>query len=600
MELINDIIKSISSSPGVYQFKDDNGHIIYIGKAKDLRKRVSSYFNKKKFENNKTKVLVKKIADIKTIKVESEMDALLLENVLIKKHQPKYNVQLKDDKTYPWICVKNEPFPRINYTRKVIKDGSKYFGPYHSVTLVKYIINFLNNTFHLRNCSHELKKWIPGDKKYKSEVEYYIGNCKGCCQGEVQEEDYNQRISSAIHVLKGNISNLVKELKKEMKVLSVKFKYEEAQLIKNTIKELENYQAKSAVVSSTITNVDVFSIEEDQSHAFVNYLKVVNGAICQSRMIEIKKKLEEDKNGLLEMVVVDVLQAAPEEIKELILPFKLESKFKHKVSIPQKGDRKKLLDLSQRNAYLYMKEKHKNESVKNPEKHTERILKTIKEDLKLNEIPERMECFDNSNFQGNEPVAACVVFNNAKPAKKEYRHYNIKTVVGPDDFASMEEVVYRRYKRLIDEEKPLPQLIVLDGGKGQLSSAIKSLESLGIKGKVAVIAIAKKLEEIFYPGDKYPLYLDKKSETLRVIQHMRNEAHRFGIKHHRSKRIKSTLQSELTSIKGVGPKTMIHLIKKYKSIKSIKTLTLEELANEIGSSKAKIIFENIIKKEGNK
>ncbi len=585
------MIRSISSSPGVYQFKDANGDIIYIGKAKDLKKRVSSYFNKNKFENNKTKVLVKKIYDIKTIKVESEMDALLLENVLIKKHQPKYNVQLKDDKTYPWICIKNEPFPRINYTRKVTKDGSKYFGPYHSVSLVKYIISFLNDTFHIRHCSHDLKKGAPGDKKYRSEVEYYIGNCKGCCQGEVDELEYNNRINAAMHVLKGNIFNLVRELKKEMKSLSAIFKYEEAQLIKNTIKDLENYQAKSAVVSSTITNVDVFSIEEDQTHAFVNYIKVVNGAICQSRMIEIKKKLEENKSNLLEMVIADVIQASAHSFKELVLPFKLESEFSQKVSVPQKGDRKKLLELSYRNAYLYMKEKHKNESVKNPKKHIERILITIKNDLKLKVLPEHMECFDNSNFQGKEPVAACVVFKNAKPYKKEYRHYNIKTVKGPDDFASMEEVVFRRYKRLLEENKPLPQLIVLDGGKGQLSSALKSLDSLGIRGKVAVIAIAKKLEEIFYPDDRLPLYLDKKSETLKVIQHMRNEAHRFGINHHRSKRIKSTLQSELTNIKGIGPKTMTVLIKKFKTLNKIKELTLVELKKTVGNSKAILIFD---------
>ena len=596
MDFINDIIKSISSSPGVYQFKDEKGDIIYIGKAKNLKKRVSSYFNKNKFDSNKTKVLVKKIVDIKTIKVESEMDALLLENVLIKKHQPKYNVQLKDDKTYPWICIKNEPFSRINYTRKVLKDGSKYFGPYHSVNLVKYIINFLNNTFQLRNCSHDLKKTNSGNAKYKSEVEYYIGNCKGCCQGEVTEDEYKNRIDAAIHVLKGNVNDLVKELRKEMKLLSLDFKYEEAQLIKNTVSELENYQAKSAVVSSTISNVDVFSIEEDHSYAFVNYLKVVNGAICQSRMIEIKKKLEEQQSSLLEMVIADVLQNAPEEFKELILPFELDVTYNYKVTIPQKGDKKKLLDLSQKNAYLYMKEKHKNEAIKNPEKHTERILNTIKEDLKLKDLPERMECFDNSNFQGKEPVSACVVFVNAKPAKKEYRHYNIKTVKGPDDFASMEEVVFRRYKRLIEEKKPLPQLIVLDGGKGQLSSAMKSIKSLGLKNKVAVISIAKKLEEIYYPGDQYPLYLDKKSETLKIIQYMRNEAHRFGIKHHRSKRIKSTLQSELTNIKGIGPKSMSRLIKKYKTIKNIGLLSIADLEKTVGKHKAVVIFKHFHEK----
>ncbi len=592
MEYLINIIKSISNSPGVYQFFDENKTIIYIGKAKNLKNRVASYFNKVQFENNKTKVLIKNIRDIKTIKVESEMDALLLENVLIKKHLPKYNIQLKDDKTYPWICIKNEPFPRISYTRNISKDGSKYFGPYHSVTLVKYIINFLNETFGIRNCAHKLNVKEVRNTQFESAVEYYIGNCKGCCQGEISKEDYDKRLVGASRVLKGNVAELIKELKKEMKACSKVYKYEEAQKLKNTIKELENYQSKSAVVNSTIKNVDVFSVEEDNTHAYINFIKVVNGSICQSRMIEIKKKLGENKILLLEMAIADVLQNSIEETKELILPFHLEAKVDYKITVPLKGDKKKLLDLSVRNAYLYMKEKHKNEAIKSPETHTQRILETIKNELRLPAFPVHMECFDNSNLQGSNPVAACVVFNNAKPFKREYRHYNIKSVTGPDDYASMEEVVFRRYSRLLKEGKSLPQLIVLDGGKGQLSSAVKSIELLGIKGKVAVISIAKKLEEIYFPGDQLPLYLDKKSETLKVIQLMRNEAHRFGIQHHRSRRIKATLKSQLTEIKGVGPQTQQLLMKKFKTIKAIKKLNLLDLEKVIGTSKAQLIFDN--------
>ena len=590
MSDLHSIVKSLSKSPGVYQFLDSSNTIIYIGKAKNLKNRVSSYFNKVQFENRKTKLLVSKIVDIRTIKVDSEMDALLLENALVKKYQPKYNVQLKDDKTYPWICIKNEPFPRISTTRRVIKDGSKYFGPYPSVKIVRQIINLLIENFKIRNCSHDLIKGKFSQQELKNSVEYYIGNCKGCCQGEVSVEEYDERIKAVSRVLKGNVSGVIRELKQQMRTASEKFLYEQAQQFKLKISALEKHQAKSAVVSASISNVDVFSIVEDEHHGYINYIKVIEGAINQSRMIEVKKKLNEDKIELLEKAIADVIQQSELSIKELILPFEINIPTTLKVTVPERGEKRELVAISQKNAFYYMKEKQRKEALKNPQVSADRILKTIQKDLRLKDIPFHMECFDNSNFQGSEPVAACVVFKNAKPSKKEYRHFNIKTVVGPDDFSSMEEVVFRRYKRLLEENKSLPQLIILDGGKGQLSSAVKSLKKLDLIGKVAVVSIAKKLEEIFFPGDKLPLFIDKKSESLKVIQQMRNEAHRFGIQHHRKRRIKGTLKSELTMIEGVGEKTMKLLIQQFSSIEQIKTKSISELASVVGKSKASAIY----------
>ena len=590
MSDLHSIVKSLSKSPGVYQFLDSSNTIIYIGKAKNLKNRVSSYFNKVQFENRKTKLLVSKIVDIRTIKVDSEMDALLLENALVKKYQPKYNVQLKDDKTYPWICIKNEPFPRISTTRRVIKDGSKYFGPYPSVKIVRQIINLLIENFKIRNCSHDLIKGKFSQQELKNSVEYYIGNCKGCCQGEVSVEEYDERIKAVSRVLKGNVSGVIRELKQQMRTASQKFLYEQAQQFKLKISALEKHQAKSAVVSASISNVDVFSIVDDEHHGYINYIKVIEGAINQSRMIEVKKKLSEDKIELLEKAIADVIQQSELSIKELILPFEINIPTTLKVTVPERGEKRELVAISQKNAFYYMKEKQRKEALKNPQVSADRILKTIQRDLRLKDIPFHMECFDNSNFQGSEPVAACVVFKNAKPSKKEYRHFNIKTVVGPDDFSSMEEVVFRRYKRLLEENQSLPQLIILDGGKGQLSSAVKSLKKLDLIGKVAVVSIAKKLEEIFFPGDKLPLFIDKKSESLKVIQQMRNEAHRFGIQHHRKRRIKGTLKSELTMIEGVGEKTMKLLIQQFSSIEQIKTKTISELASVVGNSKASAIY----------
>jgi excinuclease ABC subunit C len=590
MDDLQSIVKSLSKSPGVYQFLDQKDTIIYIGKAKNLKNRVSSYFNKIQFENRKTKLLVSQIRDIKTIKVETEMDALLLENILVKKHQPRYNVQLKDDKTYPWICIRNEPFPRITTTRRVLKDGAKYYGPYPSVKIVKQIIKFLIENFNIRNCSHDLKKYKFDKGQLNTALEYYIGNCKGCCQGDVIKEEYENRIKAVSSVLNGNVKSVLKELKQKMNLAAADFLYEEAQELKTRIVSLENHQSKSAIVSNSIDNVDVFSIEEDQHCAYINYLKVIDGAVNQSRMIELKKKLDEDSVLLMEKAIADVFQHSSSAIKELILTFEISLQISQKITIPERGEKKRLIDISKKNAFFYMQEKHRKEVVKNPENSVQRILETIQKDLRLPALPKHMECFDNSNFQGAEPVAACVVFKDGKPAKKEYRHFNIRTVVGPDDFASMEEVVFRRYKRILEENKELPQLIILDGGKGQLSSAIKSLSKLNLMGKVSVVAIAKKLEEIYFPGDQLPLYIDKKSESLRVIQQMRNEAHRFGIEHHRKKRIKVTLQSELTNIKGIGSKTLVVLMKEFKTIKRIKTLNIEELQKAIGLSKARIVY----------
>ncbi len=590
MSDLQTIVKSLSKSPGVYQFIDNSNTIIYIGKAKNLKSRVSSYFNKAQFENKKTKLLVSRICDVKTIKVDTEMDALLLENSLVKKYQPKYNVQLKDDKTYPWICIKNEPFPRISITRRVLKDGAKYFGPYPSVKIVKQVVGFLIDNFKIRNCTHDLKKQHPLKNELKTSVEYYIGNCKGCCKGDVPVEEYDKRIKAVSNVLKGNVSGVIKELKQQMHVASQNFHYEKAHDYKLKIAALENHQAKSAVVSNKISNVDVFTIEEDGFYAYINYLKVIEGAINQSRMIEVKKKLNEHKLELLEKAIADVIQQSDSPICELILPFEVKLPKQLKVTIPERGEKKQLIAISQKNAFYYKQEKQRKEALKNPQISTNRILKTIQKDLRLAELPVHMECFDNSNFQGEEAVAACVVFKNAKPAKKQYRHFNIKTVVGPDDFSSMEEVVYRRYKRVLEENKALPQLIVLDGGKGQLSSAVKSLKKLGIIGKVAVVSIAKKLEEIYFPGDKFPLYIDKKSESLKIIQQMRNEAHRFGIKHHRIKRIKVTIKSELTSIEGVGEKTAQLLFREFKSIDEIKTKSVDQLAEVVGLVRAKSIY----------
>ncbi len=578
-------IKSLPNSPGVYQYFDKEDKILYVGKAKNLKKRVASYFTKK-HDNGKTRVLVKKIASIKHIVVETETDALLLENNLIKKYQPRYNVLLKDDKTYPWICIKKEPFPRVFLTRNVYKDGSEYYGPYTSVRTVRALLSLIKELYPLRTCAYNLSKQNIENKRYKICLEYHIKNCKGACEGLQLEKDYLEDIQEVRNIIKGNFKTSLHKFNDLMYSYADRSEFEEAQKIKEKIALLSNYQVKSTVVNPFITNVDVFTIVSDESFAYVNFFKITNGAIIQSHTIEIKKKLEEDDRSLLELAIVEIRQRFQSVSKEIYTQFKVDVGEDIKITIPKLGDKKRIVDLSLRNAKYFRQERFKQIQIVDPDRHTNRIMKQMQNDLRLQKEPRHIECFDNSNIQGTNPVAACVVFKNGKPSKKEYRHFNIKTVIGADDFASMEEVVHRRYKRLLDEEQDLPQLIVIDGGKGQLSSSLKSLDVLGLRGKIAIIGIAKRLEEIYYPGDSIPLYLDKKSETLKIIQQLRNEAHRFGITHHRNKRSKGAIQTELSNISGIGEKTIITLLKEYKSFKRVKNATFDDLVRLIGKDKA--------------
>lgn len=586
------ILSVLPDSPGVYQFFNQVGDIIYVGKAKNIKKRVSSYFSKEHFENNKIRVLVSKIDKIEYIVVETESDALLLENNLIKKYRPRYNAMLKDDKSFPWICIKNENFPRVFYTRNVIHDGSIYFGPYTSTYMVKVLLDLIRQIYPLRNCNLNLspEKILKND--YKPCLEYHLGNCKAPCISLQSEEDYNQSIENIKQILKGNIHQVIFYLDDLMKRYAADYKYEEAQLIKEKIEILEKYKSKSTIVSPSLNNVDVFSILDDKSTAYVNFLKVVEGRIVQAHTVEFKKKLDEKPDDLLPMAIVELKERLSSDAKEIIIPFAIDLSLENlKITIPQRGDKKSLLELSQRNLKYYRLEKQK-KSEKKKEKHSgKRLVQKIKHDLNLPDLPTQIECFDNSNIQGFNPVAACVVFKNAKPSTKDYRHYNIKTVQGANDFASMEEVVYRRYKRLVDEKKSLPQLIVIDGGKGQLNAAVKSLKKLNLEKNISIIGIAKRLEEIFFPGDPIPLYLDKNSETLKVIQYIRNEAHRFGIKFHRNKRSGNFIKSELENIPGIGPKTIEQLLKKFKTIKKLRSVSMDEISSEIGNAKARLLYE---------
>ena len=583
-------IKSLPNSPGVYQYFDINDVVIYVGKAKNLKKRVASYFTKN-HENGKTKVLVKKIVSIKHIVVDTETDALLLENNLIKKYQPKYNVMLKDDKTYPWICIKKERFPRVYLTRNVVKDGSEYFGPYTSIRTAKALLDLIKELYTLRTCNYDLSQEKIASKKYKVCLEYHLGNCKAPCENLQTEHNYELDISAIRNIIKGNFKESLEKFSELMQVFASKMEFEEAHKIKEKIDQLANYQAKSTVVNPSINNVDVFSVISDESYGYVNFLKIANGSIIQSHTSEIKKKLDESDKTLLELSIIEIRQRFHSQSKEIYVPFAVEVGNDIKVTIPKTGDKKRIVELSIRNARYFRQDRFKQLKIVDPDRHANRIMSQMKSDLRLNEEPRHIECFDNSNIQGTHPVAACVVFRDGKPSKKEYRHYNIKTVVGPDDFASMEEVVFRRYKRLLAENETLPQLIIIDGGKGQLSSALKSLDVLGLRGKIAIIGIAKRLEEIYYPGDSVPLYLDKKSESLKVIQFLRNEAHRFGITFHRNKRSKSAIQSELEQIPNIGKQTITTLLRKFKSAKRVKNATLEELEIEVGNSRAKIVFE---------
>ena len=591
---ISGLIHALPEQPGVYQFYDKNGSILYIGKAKNLKKRVSSYFSRKKFESFKVKVLVDRIKDLKFIVVDSESDALLLENNLIKKHQPRYNILLKDDKTFPWICVKNEPFPRVFSTRNVIQDGSQYYGPYTSAYAVKVLLNLIRQLYQLRTCKLLLTEENINKGKFKVCLEYHIGNCQGPCIGLQSREAYDESINQIRNIIKGNLHEVIAHLKTEMEQRASRFQFEEANQLKEKIEILSRYQSKSTIVNPAIHDVEVYSIINDEKEAFVNYLKVVKGAVIQAHTVEIKKKLEEEDLELLAFAVTDIRSRTDSKSKEIIVPMDLSEYYPDlKITVPKRGDKLKLLNLSFRNAKSYKLEKFKRLEGRKTTGSVERILKSVQEDFRLDTLPVHIECFDNSNMQGSEPVAACVVFKDGKPLKKEYRHYNIKSVKGIDDFASMKEVVYRRYKRMIEEDQDLPQLIVVDGGKGQLSAALSSLDQLELRGKIAIVGIAKRLEEIYFPEDPVPLYIDKNSESLKLIQNLRNEAHRFGIAFHRLKRSGSMTVSAMEGIPGVGTSSIEKLFKRFKSMEGISRASLEELSEEVGRSRASKIQDHL-------
>ena len=583
-----EIIAELPGKPGVYQFIDEQGRIIYIGKAKNLKKRVGSYFTKG--QSGKTAVMLKKAAKITHIVVENESDALLLENNLIKQHQPRYNILLKDDKTFPWICVKNENFPRVFSTRNVIRDGSAYFGPYTSGLMVKTLLTLIRQLYRLRTCSHKLSPENIQAGKFRVCLEYHIGNCKAPCIGNQNEQDYLENIHQIKNILKGNILLVTDYLRDRMAYYSSILRFEEAQIIKEKIDVLNRFRSRSTVVSNVIKNVDVFAYTVDQEHSYINYMKVVDGAVIQSFTLELRARVDEEKQSLLGFAITEIRQRYLSDSPEIIIPFKPDILIdKVKYTIPKKGDKLKLLELAERNAIYYKLEQKKKQSLRLPEERTGKNLEKVKNDLHLPEIPVHIECFDNSNIMGNNPVAACVVFRNARPDKKEYRHFKIKTVTGPDDYSSMEEIVFRRYKRMTEEGQPLPQLVVIDGGKGQLSSAMKSIDKLKLRGKITIIGIAKRLEEIYFPGDSIPIYLDKNSYTLKLIQQLRNEAHRFGINFHRDKRSGNMLKSNLDSIKGIGPRTKEILLKNFESVSDIKNADRKILINLIGPKKTLII-----------
>lgn len=590
IEKIKQKIKAVGLHPGVYLFKNAQGEIIYVGKAVKLRNRINSYFREN--QTGKTKILVSKIVDFDTVLVDSEADALLLENSLIKKYKPKYNILLKDDKSYPWICIKKERFPRVFSTRRVIKDGSEYFGPYTSVKMVRVLLELLKELFPIRTCNYNLSQDNIDAGKFKVCLEYHIKNCLGPCEDHQSEESYAEDMSQIRSILKGNTKHVLSILEERMRNAAADFEFEEAHIWKQKWESLKEYSRKSTVVSAQIHNVDIFSVISDDKSAYINFLKVMNGSIIQAYTTEIKKVLAESDENILISSILTIRERFSSQSTVVLtnIPVKI-SGLDFKVSTPKRGDKLSLVELSEKNAKYYRAEKWKQIQQTDPEKHQNRILEQLKKDLRLPELPRHIECFDNSNFQGTNAVSACVVFKNAKPSKKDYRHFLIKTVEGPDDYASMTEVVYRRYKRLIEEDQPLPQLIVVDGGKGQLGAGIKALEQLGIYGQVAILGIAKRLEELYFPGDPHPLYLDKRSESLKVIQFMRDEAHRFGITHHRKRRVKGSLKSELHDISGLGQKTIDLLFNTFGSVKGVKKASEAELIDAIGKHRAKIIIE---------
>lgn len=580
------------SEPGVYRYYDKKGEILYVGKAKNLKNRVLSYFNKSQI-GYKTRMMVSKIVRLETTVVNSEYDALLLENNLIKEYQPFYNILLKDDKSYPWICIKKEPFPRIFLTRNVIKDGSEYYGPYAKVKQAKTLIEVIKNIYKLRTCSLNLAPEKIKEGKYKVCLEYHIKNCAGPCEGLESEEEYAQKLNAIRGIIKGEFKAAREYLEAEMYNYAAKLEFENAQQSKEKLQILENYQTHTTIVSSNINDVDVFGIISDEAAAYVNYFKIKNGSIIQSYTTEIKKMLDETDEEILEEALIEIRNKFNSTSTEIFLPFHLNIEIPHvKLIVPKLGDKKRIVELSEKNAMEYRVEKLKQVQIVDPERHTNRIMAEMKKLLRLPEEPRHIEGFDNSNIQGTNPVSACVVFKDGKPSKADYRIFHVKTVEGPNDFATMEEVIYRRYSRLLDEGEQLPQLILIDGGKGQLSSAVKSLKLLGLYGKISIIGIAKRLEEIFFPEDPVPLYLDKKSETLKVLQRVRDESHRFGVKHHRTRRKNSTIKSELEEIPGVGEKTIQQLLSKLKSVKRIKEASLETLEEILGKSKAKAVWEH--------
>lgn len=583
-------IKTLPLSPGVYLYFDKKDRLLYVGKAKVLKKRVSSYFTKS-HDSYRIKTMVKNIHRIEHIVVQTETDALLLENSLIKSRNPRYNIMLRDDKTYPWLVIKKERFPRVFLTRKMIKDGSEYYGPYTSVRTVRTLLELVKTLYPIRTCKYDLQQDKINEGKFKLCLEYHIGNCKGPCVGLQHEVQYNRSIEAIRGIVKGDFKKAVTYFTDLMQEYAANMEFEEAQQLKEKLEILTRYQAKSTVVNPNISNVDIFTIVSDEAAGYVNYLQINHGAITRSHTMELKKQLDESDQELLELAIIELRNRFDSQSTEIYTQFHVDVGENLKVTIPKLGDKKRVVDLSERNAKFFRQEQFKTIKIVDPDRHTNRLMIQMKADLRLDEEPRHMECFDNSNIQGTNPVAACVVFKNGKPSKKEYRNFNIKTVEGPDDFASMEEVVYRRYRRLLEENQPLPQLIIVDGGKGQLSSGVTALERLGLRGKIPIIGIAKRLEELFYPNDPVPLYLDKRSETLKILQQMRNEAHRFGITHHRNKRSKQAIETELDEITGVGEKTTVELLKHFRSVKRVKNATKNELAEIVGVSKAQKIID---------